>query len=342
MTFAPASGKTQASAPAVPSWLDAENFSAMGAEPVIVLDAREYPPAGTQAVMIGVDAAGTLDCAGAAHYDVLLTSADPAPAPWMSVSRLAPQAEAERLAQAIRANPVAATTLCRLLRVTEALPFDDALFCESLAYSTLLGGAEFRAWLQRRGEASPSGSLEEPPVKMEREGNHVTITLAHAASGNAMSAPMRDALFEALCAVLDDPSRPNVTIRGDGRCFSTGGALSEFGTAQDLAMAHAVRTLRSGARLIHALGKRADIYVGGAAIGSGLEVAAAAGTLRAAEKAWLQLPELAMGLIPGAGGTVTLPRVIGRHRTAWLAISGRRISAAEACKIGLVSAIGAE
>lgn len=320
-------------------WLDADSYSALGEKPVLVLDARESPPTGTQAVMIGVDVEGSLDCRDTRHYDVLLTSVDAAPAPWISVPNAALPAHVRRLVQAVSHTPVAATTLCRLLRITETLSFDDALFCESIAYSTLLGGEEFRKWLGRRDMiAAPQPA--DPLVRMEREDRHATITLGDAAGGNAMSAAMRDAVFEALCAILDDPSQPRVTIRSEGRSFSTGGSLAEFGTAQDLAAAHVIRTLRNGARLIHALGDRADVYVQGAAIGSGLELAAAATTRRASEHAWFHLPELAMGLLPGAGGTVTLPRAIGRHRTAWLALSGKRLRAHEALAIGLVHAIG--
>src|SRR3546814_7539801 len=76
---------------------------------------------------------------------------------------------------------------------------------------------------------------------------------------NAMSAAMRDALYEALANALDDPSRPAVLIQGAGKCFSTGGALAEFGTAHDLAEAHAVRTLHSCARALDVLGPRGTV-----------------------------------------------------------------------------------
>jgi enoyl-CoA hydratase/carnithine racemase len=59
----------------------------------------------------------------------------------------------------------------------------------------------------------------------------------------------------------------------------------------------------------------------------------------ASEDAWFQLPELSMGLIPGAGGTLSLPRRIGRQRTAWLALSGARLDAATALRWRLVDAI---
>lgn len=174
------------------------------------------------------------------------------------------------------------------------------------------------------------------PVRYDREGDTVTLTLANPATRNAMSATMRDALYAALAGVIEDPSEPSLVLRGEGRCFSTGGELAEFGTASDLAAAHLVRTRRSAALLLHRLGSRAEVRLHGACIGSGIEIAAAAARRVATPETIFQLPELRMGLIPGAGGTVTIARAIGRQRTAWLALSGRRIGAARALDWGLI------
>ena len=77
----------------------------------------------------------------------------------------------------------------------------------------------------------------------------------------------------------------------------------------------------------------------GACIGAGIEMAAFAGRVVAHPEAVISLPEVGLGLIPGAGGTVSLPRRIGRHRTAELALTGRPIDAATAHRWGLVDAI---
>jgi enoyl-CoA hydratase/carnithine racemase len=74
----------------------------------------------------------------------------------------------------------------------------------------------------------------------------------------------------------------------------------------------------------------------GACIGAGIELPAFAGEVKAHGGTWFQLPELAMGLIPGAGGTVSLPRRIGRWRTAWMALSGSRLELDTALEWGLV------
>ena len=81
---------------------------------------------------------------------------------------------------------------------------------------------------------------------------------------------------------------------------------------------------------------RTSVALHGACIGAGIELAAFAREVTATDDAHFQLPEVAFGLVPGAGGTVSLPRRIGRQRTAWLALSGRRIDASTALAWGLV------
>jgi enoyl-CoA hydratase/carnithine racemase len=74
-------------------------------------------------------------------------------------------------------------------------------------------------------------------------------------------------------------------------------------------------------------------------VGAGVELPAFAGTVVAAENATFRLPEVAMGLIPGAGGTVSLPRRIGRWRTLYLALSGLSLNAASALAWGLADRV---
>lgn len=319
-----------------PDHLDADRLSAPGGEPVLVVDASRWvrPKAPIQAVVIGVDCEGVLPAAVIDDFDLLLTAATGAPRPWVSLGSF----EIEALADAVRANPIAATIAAQLLRLTAKMPLADALTAESFAYSSLLGGAEFARW---RAAAKIDDGPPTPaePVAIAREGDRLTLTLNDPANRNAMTAAMRDALYEALANALDDPSRPDVLLRGAGKCFSTGGDLPEFGTARDLAEAHLVRTLHSCARALDALGDRGTVRLHGACVGSGIEVAAAAHHRIAAGNAWFQLPELGMGLIPGAGGTATVARAIGRHRTLWMLLSGKRIGAEQALDWGLVHAV---
>jgi len=316
--------------------LDSWRASPLGDRGLMVVDVRTPLERGAdQAIVIGTDLSGTAPDVDPAPFDLLLTAAYDAPAPWVSVGD--PARAAARLRTRVGANPQAAALLCATLRTGERLETDDALMLESLAYSTLLGGDEFARW--RSARPAVPAPVRAQPLRLARDADTLTITLADPASRNAMSAVMRDALYEALANALGDPTGPHVLLTGAGRCFSTGGDIGEFGSATDLAAAHAIRTARSCARLALALGGRLEARLHGACIGSGIEIPAAAGRRVASQGAWFQLPEVAMGLIPGAGGTVTLSRAIGRHRTAWLALSGLRLPATQALAWGLVHEI---
>jgi enoyl-CoA hydratase/carnithine racemase len=150
---------------------------------------------------------------------------------------------------------------------------------------------------------------------------------------------LRDQLVEALLVASADPSIERVVLDGAGPSFCSGGDLAEFGTLPDPATAHLVRLTRSPARLLAELGPRVEARLHGACIGAGIELAAFAGRVVARPDTVISLPEVGLGLIPGAGGTVSLPRRIGRHRTAELALTGSPIDAATARHWGLVDAI---
>jgi enoyl-CoA hydratase/carnithine racemase len=324
-----------------PDHFDAETMSPLGAGFLVVLDLAEPGAearaarlaATTQALLVGLDAAGVCPAVDPAPFDVLLTAVAHPPAPWVQAT----PTRLDAIRQAVAAAPIAASVLCQVLRAGEALPLRAALAVESLGYSTLLDGAAFAVWRAR----TPPGTVAaaRPYLTVDREDDLVTVTLTRPDTRNAMSAAMRDALFEALANVLDDPSAPRLRLAGQGECFSTGGDLAEFGTARDLALAHAVRTARSCAALLAELGDRAEVVLHGACVGSGLEIPAAAARRFARPGTFFQLPELRMGLIPGAGGTVTLSRVLGRHRTAYMALSARRVALDEAVRWGLVHAL---
>ncbi|NND69546.1 MAG: enoyl-CoA hydratase/isomerase family protein, partial [Halioglobus sp.] len=105
------------------------------------------------------------------------------------------------------------------------------------------------------------------------------------------------------------------------------------------AEAHRVRSLRHPGRELAAVADRVHCHLHSACIGSGIEIPAFAGRVSAAPTTFFQLPELGMGLIPGAGGCVSIARRIGRQRTAWLVLSGSRINARTALDWGLIDAI---
>lgn len=238
--------------------------------------------------------------------------------------------------------PLAAMTLVQVLRSSAALPAADALVLESLAFATLQSGPEFKAWSAANPpapETIPHGAG--PAVLVERIGTQLRLRLNRPASRNAMTVEMRDALVEAFELAACDTSIETLRVGAAGACFSIGGALEEFGTAASPAGAHAVRSIRLPAAALLRTPARSHFHVHGACIGSGIELPAFAARLTASPDAFFQLPEIRFGLIPGAGGCVGLPRRIGRQRTAYLALSARRINAATALAWGLVDAIGA-
>lgn len=271
-------------------------------------------------------------------FDLALTSAALEGPDWVSVADLDRAVRA--VGGAVDRCPRAALMLSQSLRIVGRLEFEAGLCVESMAYSTLLGGAEFRTWLGSRPERPTPPCEDGPPVLIESDGEILRLVLNRPRARNAISAAMRDALVEALALGLYTPE-VQVRLEARGACFSTGGELTEFGSQADHALAHQIRTSWSPARLLHRLGMRATARVHGACIGSGIEVPAAAGRLIAAPDAWFQLPEVSMGLIPGAGGVVTISRRIGRHRTLFMALSARRIGAARARDWGLVDALEA-
>lgn len=212
---------------------------------------------------------------------------------------------------------------------------------ESLAYSTLQSGPEFARWLAERGPAQLPDIPE--PVVAQRIDDSLHVRFNRVQRHNAFSADARGALLEALEVARVDPSVTEVILSGNGPSFCSGGDLAEFGTFADPASAHLARTRHSPAlmlaELTARLGERCRARVHGHVLGSGLEMAAFCGRVESSRDAVFGLPELSLGLIPGAGGTVSVTRRIGRWRTAYLVLSGRTIDPPTALRWGLIDAL---
>jgi enoyl-CoA hydratase len=236
----------------------------------------------------------------------------------------------------IEARPHAAAVIVQLLRLLPRLDMHDGLVAESLAYATLQGSEEHRNWKCQNsaGTGSQPGN-----IRLTRKGEALEVALDRPEADNAIDRPMRDGLHEALLMAAIDPSIEQVVLRGEGKAFSLGADLSEFGTTLDPASAHAIRSVTLPAEMAARIADRLEARIQGACVGSGLELAAFAGRIVAGPGAWFQLPELAMGILPGAGGCVSLTRRIGRQRTALMILSGKRLSARRALEWGLVDAI---
>ena len=305
--------------------------------PLLVVHARGGPaPAGGLLLRVPCPTL-VLDPAGAApDFDLVLREGEE------DTALLAPDASAraaaEVLAERAAAALAASRVLVSVLRTSGSLPVPAALAVESTAYSLLLTGPAVRAWLASRRLPAADPSTDQA-VRTHRRADVLEVALHRPAVHNAYDVRVRDGLVEALSLAVCDDTVGRVVLRGDGPSFCSGGDLRGFGVTGDQVWAHAIRTTRSPAALLHALADRLEVRVHGACIGAGLELAAFAGRVVADPATTFLLPELPMGTIPGAGGTVSLPRRIGRQRTALLALGGFRLDARQALRWGLADAL---
>jgi enoyl-CoA hydratase len=248
-----------------------------------------------------------------------------------------PPISAEALLRGVTRNPHAAAIAVQLLRNLEGAPLERGLQLESLCYGLLQGSAEYAAWLE--GQVPPASLTPPGRLIVERRDSvlHLLIDRPHAR--NAINRQLRDELFEAFTVAALDPDIASIKLRSVGETFSVGGDLEEFGTTRDPATAHLIRGRTLPAVALAPRAGILDVHVQGGCVGAGIEIAAFAGRVTATQAAWFQLPELSMGLIPGAGGCVSVPRRIGRQRAALMILSGRRINASTALRWGLIDAI---
>ncbi len=211
------------------------------------------------------------------------------------------------------------------------------LVAESGTYSLLQAGPEFRRWLASRCAPRPAREDDAERVTVERRGAIHEIVLTRGERHNAFDARMRDQLHAVLrdLAAVDGP----IVVRGDGPSFSSGGDLAEFGSSAGPVQSHVLRVTRSVAMLLSDLAPRLVVALHGACIGAGIELPAFASRVIAADTARFALPELKLGLVPGAGGTVSIRRRIGRAFLLELLLSGRTIDTATARRSGLVDEV---
>ena len=238
----------------------------------------------------------------------------------------------------IERNPVASVSLAVLLRGSARLPIEHALAAESAVYSMLQAGREAVSWRAAHERALPPLSTD-PAVLATRDGDALLITLNRPQRHNAFSRDLRDGLCEMLALAVSDDSITSVVLSGNGPSFCSGGDLGEFGTFGDPAAAHQTRLARSAARLTARLAPRLRVHLHGACMGAGIELAAFAAEVVAHPDSSIALPEIWLGLVPGAGGTASITRRVGRQRCAELALGGVAISAATALSWGLIDTI---
>lgn len=165
------------------------------------------------------------------------------------------------------------------------------------------------------------------------------ITLDRPKTLNAYNMEMRDELYQVLWAAREDDEVGVVVFQGRGRAFCAGADLTEFGTSPSLAVAREVRWERDVWGTFLDVSKPLVAAIHGYCLGSGLEIALLCDIRIASDDAVFGLPEVGLGMLPAAGGTQTLLRVVGIPRALDLLLTRRPVGAAEAMDLGLVTKV---
>ncbi|MBI2872126.1 MAG: enoyl-CoA hydratase/isomerase family protein [Chloroflexi bacterium] len=174
-------------------------------------------------------------------------------------------------------------------------------------------------------------------IKYEKDGGIASITLNRPGVLNAYNMQMRDEMYQVLEAVQDDPEVAGVLLSGAGeRAFCAGADLTEFGTAPSQVIARQVRWERDVWGLMASIPQPMVAALHGYVLGSGVEIAALCDLRVAAEDAVFGLPEVTLGMVPAAGGSQTLPRLVGRGVALEMLLTSRRLDAREALRVCLV------
>ncbi len=176
-------------------------------------------------------------------------------------------------------------------------------------------------------------------LRYAKRGAVAVLTLDRPERLNAYSLRMRDELFEVLGAAHDDPEVRVLLLHGSGSAFCTGGDLTEFGQSPSPLVARRVRWRRDVWGRLLGLRAATVAAVHGWTVGGGMEMAMLCDLVIAAKDTRLALPETGLGMIPGVGGTQTLPRRAGMGRALDLVLTGRTLGAGEALAMGIVNAV---
>ncbi|WP_027543334.1 3-hydroxyacyl-CoA dehydrogenase NAD-binding domain-containing protein [Bradyrhizobium sp. WSM2254] len=169
-------------------------------------------------------------------------------------------------------------------------------------------------------------------VKLERH-DEVGIVTVNSPPVNALSAAVRGGILECIKAAVADPAIKGIVLTCAGRTFIAGADITEFGKPpKPPALNDVLSEIENSPKPVVAA-------IHGTALGGGLEVALACHFRVAVKEAKLGLPEVKLGLLPGAGGTQRLPRAVGPELAVKMIVGGDPIGAAEALKNGLIEEI---
>ena len=182
---------------------------------------------------------------------------------------------------------------------------------------------------------TPSDTLE--TIAYSKAGPVARVVLDRPDVINAYNVRMRDELYGVMEAVRDDPEVRVAVLSGAGdKGFCAGADLTEFGTAPSQVVAREVRWERDVWGLFLSLEKPLVAALHGWVVGSGVEIACLCDIRVASEDAVFRMPEVALGMLPAAGGTQTLPRIVGSDRALQMLLECGPVDAVEARRMGLV------
>ncbi len=175
-------------------------------------------------------------------------------------------------------------------------------------------------------------------VRVERDEAIATIRLDRPPM-NALNAQVQDEIAAAAAEVDADPAVRAVVLYGGEKVFAAGADIKQMAEAHFAQVAVDSRRLQAAFTAVARIGKPVVAAVTGYALGGGLELALCADFRVVGEGARVGQPEILLGIIPGAGGTQRLPRLIGPARAKDIVFTGRFVAAAEALQIGLVDKV---
>ncbi|MDM7994565.1 MAG: enoyl-CoA hydratase/isomerase family protein [Acidobacteriota bacterium] len=166
------------------------------------------------------------------------------------------------------------------------------------------------------------------------------VTLNRPQALNAFSVRMRDELYEILQAIKADDEVRVAVLKGAGeKAFCAGADLKEFLSAPSVVKARQIRSVRDLWKLFLSVPQPLIAALHGYVLGSGIEIALYCDLRIATPDSVFGLPEVDLGILPAAGGTQTLPRVLGLSGALDMLLTGRRLDGQEAFERGLVSRI---
>jgi len=176
-------------------------------------------------------------------------------------------------------------------------------------------------------------------IVLTRSEGIATVTFNRPEKLNAMNPEMTGELRQALDEISQDPAVRVLIFRGEGRAFMAGADVHTFLGTTPLAIRRFIQRAHDFLFRLEALEIPVIAAIHGFALGAGLEIALASDFIYAAETAKLGLPETTLGIIPGAGGSQRLTRLVGKSLAKEIIMTGRMIEAGEARTAGIVAQV---